>query len=494
MVTALGGLLCLLLSGCETGSSPPSMMSFAVFPVPDKWKAHSTTGPEYNPDRFWISDFGDPELDEFVREVLACNKDIKTAKARIEIAANNARGVGSDIYPTLDGKFFGERRKRNFAAFPIPGLTDRGIDPLTVTNNQFDFLLDAAWEVDLWGKTKAAQSEAIAEMEATQNDMAALQLSIAALTVKTWFLLADGRQQVRLARETVATFKKTENSIRDRFERGIQEGVASSYGSQLLLAQADVATATDALAAREEIVGRTARQLEILAGRYPCGEAGKMAKLPSFPQKKPIDLPCTILERRPDLVAAERRLAAADQRLVQAKKAALPSINLTSSFGTSTNEIRKLLSGEYTVWHIAGDVVMPIFAGGLLDAVKQTTMYQIQAAKNEYEKVILKAFADVENALAAEKYLADRIRSVTDGARFSREAFQRSGEEYANGTGDLLTMLTSQARMFSQESQLISLRRQQLEARVDLHLALAGSFECISHINTDPMASTPEPD
>lgn len=477
----------LLLTSCQ-GTSPHNLSAYAEFPSPKKWKADTVAQPSYHPDRFWISDFNDPSLEAFVREALKCNRDIKAAQARIETAANTARITGADIFPQVGGNLAGQRSKQNFIGFPFGG---GGSGILSSHSTQWNLSLDTSWEIDLWGRVKAAQSAAIAEMEASQYDRALLDLSIAAQAAKAWFTLAESKDQVKLAEGTLLIFKKTEDSVRDRFQKGVEEGNTGSFGSQLLLAGTDVATAQDALAARKELVSRTSRQLEILAGRYPAGEAGKTARLPSFPTKRPISLPCTVLERRPDLIAAERRLAATDQRLIQAKRALLPTIGLTNSVGTTTERFGDLLNGQFSVWSIAGNIAQPVLQGGRLRHSIQRNQAEMHVAKAEYEQAILTAFAEVENALSAEKFLADRIIALTKAAKLSKESYQRSGEEYINGTGDLLTMLTAQQRMFTQESQLLALKRQQLEARVDLHLALAGSFECPTSIHTGATPLSP---
>lgn len=485
-------LLGILLSGCQLGDSPADFSSYAEVPRPEEFKAEPIAQPSYHPDRFWVSDFGDPALDEFVSKVLDCNRDIKAAEAAVQIAAINARIVGSDLYPEVELSFGGERRKQNFVGFSgIPGFGGAGGagggGVLSTTTNRFSLLGDISWDVDLWGVITSRHTEAIALMEASQYDKAALELSLAAQTVRSWFVIAEAMDQVELARSTLQTFRETEDAVRDRFERGIGEGASGSFSSQLLLAQTDVAIAKDALAAREEIVDRTSRELEVLAGKYPCGEAGKNATLPGFPDRRPISLPCTVLDRRPDLVAAERRLAASDERLVQAKRVLFPTLSITSDAGTVAEQIENLLDGNFSVWSLAGELARPIFRGGEIRALRQQVYYERKQAAAQFEQAVLTAFAEVENALAAEKFLADRIDALEAAAGLSREAYQQSREEYANGTGDILTMLTAQRGLFTQESQLLTLRRQQLEARVTLHLALAGSFECIEPINPDPL-------
>ena len=176
---------------------------------------------------------------------------------------------------------------------------------------------------------------------------------------------------------------------------------------------------------------------------------------------------------------------------MQAKRALLPTIGLTNSVGTTTERFGDLLNGQFSVWSIAGNITQPILQGGRLRNSIQRSHSEMHLAKSEFEQAILTAFSEVEFALSAEKFFAERIVALTKAANLSKESYQRSGEEYINGTGDLLTMLTAQQRMFTQHSQLLSLRRQLLDARVDLHLALAGSFECPTCIHTGATPLSP---
>ena len=333
-----------------------------------------------------------------------------------------------------------------------------------------------SWEIDLWGKIRAAQSAAIARFEASEADRASAELSIAAQAAKAWFAIAEAREQVALAKQTVATFTDTEEVIRGRFEGGLDDN-GRSLTSQLLLAESDIAVAKDSLASRNELVGRTSRQLEVLAGQYPAGKAAKNATLPRITSMPPAGLPADLLDRRPDLASAERRLAAADMTLLEAKRTALPQLSLTSSGGTSSEDIADILSRNFSVWSLAGNAVQPILRAGLIKNGIKLRNAELATAIAEFEQTTLTAFADVENTLAAEKYLRDRESTLSKAASISKRAYDQAREEYGAGTGDLLTMLTAQQRMFSQQSQAISIRRMRLENRVDLHLALGGSFK-----------------
>lgn len=471
----LAGLLFQTI-GCATPDSPADAKHFVSLKTPEHWVAGSPYQHASYADYFWVDCFGDKILSALVRETLTHNRDLKAAQSRIAVAAANARIAGADLYPQISGGWNGRRSKQNFVGFPIPGAPSA---VLSTQSNQFGLSLDLSWEIDLWGRIRAARASSIAAFEASQFDRATAELSIAGQAVKTWFALAEAKDQTALARQTLSVYQHTERTIRDRFQSGVEEA-GRSLGSQLLLAQADVATARDTLAARKELLGRTSRQLEVLAGKYPAGTAGKSARLPAFPSSIPADLPATLLDRRPDLAAAERRIAATDQQLLEAKKMLLPTIGLTTSVGTTSGQISDLLNGNFSVWSLAGNLAQPILQGGRLRANVKRRQAERDVSAAEFEQAALTAFSEVENALSAETFFAHRVVALEDATRLSRSAFNRALEEYSAGTGDLLTMLTAQQRVFAQESQLLSVRRMRLENRVNLHLALGGSFRKIS--------------
>lgn len=463
----------LFLSPACSHFSPPDATHYASLSAPAHWIAGPHDQALCYPDKHWVEHFGDKDLSAFVESVLTNNRDLKAASARLEVAQANARITGADLYPQISGNFSGQRTLQNFIGFPLGNAPPNTI--LSSRSNRFGLSLDLSWELDLWGKIRAAQKAAVADFEASGFDRATAELSLTGQATKAWFALAEARDQAELSRRTIMLFDDTARLINERFSGGL-EREGQSVASQLLLAQADVATARESLASQLDLVGRTARQLEVLAGEYPAGVAGKTAQLRSFPKELPLDLPATLLDRRPDLAAAERRIAAADQRLLEAKRMLLPSIGLTSSFGTSTEDISQLLSGDVSVWSIAGNLAQPILQGGRIRANITRRDAEIELAAAEFEQAALTAFAEVENCLAAEAFYNTRVAALTESARLTRAAYRRSLEEFQNGTGDILTVLTAQQRIFSSESQLLSLRRLRLTNRVDLYLALGGSF------------------
>lgn len=462
----------LALSACQS-VSPPDAKDHASVKTPPHWVAGPTWTAAHPADSDWVAAFRSPGLDAFVEKVLAENKDLKAARARIEVTAANARIIGADLYPQLQGGFSGQRDLQNFIGLPLPGAPPGEI--LSSRSNRFGLSLNLSWEIDLWGRIRAAKRAAIADFEASAFDRATAELSLAGQAAKTWFALAEARDQVALARSAIATFSETETAIRERFEQGIADN-GQSTASQLLLASGDVAAARERLAARQELEGRAARLLDLLAGSYPDGKGGTSALLPELPGKVPTGLPATLLDRRPDLAAAERRIAAADQRLLEAKRALLPAISLTGSFGSASEDIGEILSGDFSIWSVAGNLAQPIFQGGRLRANIDRRGSELELAASEFEQAALTAFGEVENALAAETFLTRRVDALAESSRLALEAYRRSLEEFELGTGDVLTVLAAQQRLFTSRSQWLAVRRERLDNRVDLHLALGGSF------------------
>jgi outer membrane protein TolC len=169
-------------------------------------------------------------------------------------------------------------------------------------------------------------------------------------------------------------------------------------------------------------------------------------------------------------------MAAADERLFEARRSLLPAISLTGKFGTSTEDISDLLDGTFSIWSVAGNLAQPIVQGGRLRANIRKKDAELELAAAEFEQTALTAFGEVENALAAEKFYNERVAALLESVRLTKGAYDRSLEEFENGTGDILTVLASQQRLFTSSSQLLSVRRLRLDNRIDLYLALGGSF------------------
>jgi NodT family efflux transporter outer membrane factor (OMF) lipoprotein len=194
------------------------------------------------------------------------------------------------------------------------------------------------------------------------------------------------------------------------------------------------------------------------------------------PGPVPAGLPSELVRRRPDLVAAERRLAAAGALVDSADAALYPRVALTAGGGTASNHLSDLVDGDFGVWSIGAGLLQPIFQGGRLIAQADVARAEETEALEVWASAVLVAFAEVESALATEQPLRDQEAQLAAAVEASRRALQQGQDRYRQGVESLLTVLETQRRVLDNESRLVNVRRQRLDNRVDLHLALGGGF------------------
>lgn len=479
-----------LLFACATSCSIPESgaekhgLGVEIPEEGRRWQAadeelHSNTTDASTTDReattvpaAWWSGFGDEQLsdrlDDLVQHAVEHNRDLRAASARIAAAVAQARIAGAELYPQVSAGLDGQRTQQVFVGLPIPG--SGGV--ATNLNNQFGINLTSSWELDLWGRIRAGQSAARSDLAASAMDWAAARESLAAQTVRTFFAAVEAKLQLQLAERTATSFRRTAEQVRERFERGTRPAL------DLRLALGNVAGA-DALAKqRREQLERTRRQLELLLGTYPIGEAleGEEPTLPETLPPTPTGLPSELLTRRPDLIAAERRLAAADDRLIQAWRALLPRISLAASIGTNTAEIGDLLDEDFLVWNLASNVLQPIFEGGRLRAEVARNDAVVEEAVATFQQTVLTAFTEVESALAAERHAIERVAALRELSAQQSAALGLAEARYRRGLIDFLTVADSQRAALDAESQWLDARRAMVDVRIDLHLSLGGAF------------------
>lgn len=458
----LGSLLAVWLASC---SSAPPRVKVAALDVPENWMTGADTNPPLQ--SAWWTTLGSTGLVEAVAEALTRNHDLQRALARFDAAAAQARIAGADLYPQIGASFNPARRQQVFVGLPIPG---RGDAPLTSLSTSYQAVFNASWELDLWGRIRSGQQAAVAEVQASAADYQGALESIAAQTTRVWFTAVEAERQLALARATADTFSTTAWQVRERYARGLRSAL------DLRLALNNEASAKALVSLREREVDSARRQLEILAGRYPAGSWVVDKTLPDLPVAVPAGLPSELLLRRPDLVAAERHLASALQRTREARAALLPRISLTASGGRSSSQLEDLLSSQFSLWALAANAAQPLFQGGRLMANVDWAEARTREAAEQYRQVVLRAFGEVEEALSAEAQLRRREADLQESVLQSQEALRLAEERYLLGLTDFVTLVEAQRSAFSAESQRIVVRRQLLENRINLHLALGGGF------------------
>jgi len=451
-------------AGCV--KAPPVETPAMPVQVPAVWTASEAASSELDP--AWWRTFGDENLNRVVSEALETNYDLAVAAARLEQASADAKVAAADLYPQVSAALSGSRRKQNFVGFPIPGREGRVLSSLSTS---LGLSVQVSWEADLWGRVSAGARASLASYQATAADLDGARLSIAGRTVKSWFAAAEAVEQLRLAEATRASFQESADQVRQRYQAGIRPSL------DYRLSLANLAAAEANLFNRQRQLDLAKRQLEVLLGRYPGADVQTPRSLVATPREIPPGLPAELVARRPDLAAAERRLAASGELVSVARRARYPSLSLTAAGGTVTGALTDLLNGNFGVWSLVGNLVQPVFEGGRIRA----NIERAEASEDEglatYINAVLTAYLEVEQALAAEQFLADQETALAEASGQSTAAERLADDRYRSGLEDYVTVLESQRRSFDAESALISIRRVRLDNRVDLYLSLGGGFD-----------------
>ena len=405
----------------------------------------------------WIKTFGDPGLEAIVLEAIDNNLNLRAAVARVDAAAGFATQAGAQLKPAIG--LGGQAAGREGFSSGDPALTSTGA------------ALNMSWELDLWGRVRSQAQAGEAAFEATQYQLEWAYQSIAAQTAKTWFLLTEARLQEEQAEEALALYERTFELVEAKLE------VGQVTRKELAQARANVSRGQATLRQVRGARQQAARGLEVLVGRYPAAEVEGASDLVATPPAIPIGLPSQLLERRPDLRAAERAVAAEFLQIQTAKAARLPRIALTAGVGTSSNELNDLISlgGDY--WSLGANFVAPLYAGGALAAQVDIETAQQEAALANYGLAALKAFGEVEQGLANETLLREREEFLRAAEEDSSEALRISQAQFDVGKIDLLSVLQQQGQVIAARVDLLNIRDQRLQQRVDLHLAVGGSFD-----------------
>ena len=448
--------------GC-TALAPESRFEDVDALPAERWAASkmSKSGVDHN----WVKRFGDRELTRLVQLGVDSAPSMRVARERVAQSRQDVNIAGASLKPSADISMGVRRNKVNFIGGSFDGST--------VTNNN-NSSFDVSWEPDIWGSKRAAKSAVIGEFQAQQQELRAAKALLAANICKAWFSLAEAREQENLANKALTIRKESAAAIERRFKRDLQAEGGSA--SSLRLAQTDIATSKATLSQRSGEVEAARRQLEILLGHYPAAKLKGRSVMPAIGASAPVGLPSELLLRRPDILAAERRYAATGRRVEEGKWAAYPSFSLTASAGTSTEELRNILNSSFGVWSLGLKAFQPVLTGGQVKAEQLKRDSSERQALAQLQDTVIKAFGEVESALANEKWLVRRIKDYNDAHRLAKDAYQAASEDYARGTGDVLTMLNAQNRRIDIASQIALLRRLRAHMRVDLHLALGGGF------------------
>jgi len=441
--------VCITITGCK---SPIKTMEPPV-PLPDQFSA---TGTGVLPDKWWQS-FNDPQLNNIIEESLGNNFGIRSAWDRLTQAEQIAAKTGAELFPEINYNGSAKRTRQE-------------IGDASAYSSNYAAGLVLSYEIDLWGKIRSSQQAALLDTQAAQEDIYTAAITLSANVARTWYQLAETKQQTSVLNQQLNTNQKVLNIITLQFRKG-RTTAADVYRQRQLVES----TQGKIIQARENII-LLQHQLCVLLGRSPAAlwsdEPISLADLPDFPQ---VAIPSILIQRRPDVLRAFRAIQAADMRVAVAVAQQYPSISISSTAETSSGRASDLF--DDWLGSLAGNVTGPLFDGGLRKAEVKRTQAVLSEKINDYGQTILEAVKETENAINQEIYQQKYVESLNQQLQLARQAYESIEQSYIKGTLDYLRVLESLVSRQTLELNELTARRILLERRIDLCKSIAGSWQ-----------------
>lgn len=418
----------------------------------------------------WWQSFDDAVLNALLDEAVKNNQDLVVAAARIEEARAQAVYANLNRLPGIDANVGASRAKTS-------QTTGRSAPGVRSINNDFLATLNVSYEVDFWGKYSRATEAARARLIAQEANFGTVQASLYASVAQAYFALRAYDAQVALAENTLKTRSENRRLQDKRFGAGsigaqdLQQAIAEQAAAEVTFAQAKQ---------NQQLVEAT---LALLLGRSPQAIAH-----PQIPRGKalselyakltpPADLPSDVLNRRPDLRAAEQNLVAANAEIGQAKAQYFPSIKLTGGGGYESRVLSDLIQPSSLLWNLGANLAQPIFRGGLISALVDGAKARKDQALAQYVQAVQGAFRDVHDALVNMSADEQIVQASAQRQAALKETLRLANLRYDNGYSSYLEVLNAQRDLWQVESALIETQRAHLAATVSLYKALGGGWE-----------------
>ena len=463
---AIGVVICgVVLASAACVSDPPGTDEIRAqtavlgnIPLSEGWKEAAAEGPVMDD---WLASFGDAELNALVAEAMLNNTDLRVSATRVEQAGQYVEMAKAALRPAIN-------------IFGSGGVNTGGGDALQIIS------LGASWELDLWGRMRYGRNAYEATYASAQADFEFGRQSLAATMAKAWFTATETWLQLKIAEDMVRSAQELVSLAETRRK------VGAGSEQDVALAHASLGNFQDTVKQVQLAHSQSLRAVELLLGRYPGAELKARHDLPVLPGPVPAGLPLEMLERRPDMIAAERRVAAAFNRVGEAKAARLPRLTLTTNVAALQSDILELKSDfENPTAGAGARLVAPLYQGGGLQAQVEIRTLQQQEAVAQYASLALRALGDVENTLAAAQTLAEREQILQRTLVYNQRALALVQTSYRVGTTDLRSVQLQQLDLNSASLALLRVQSEQLAQRANLHLVIGGSFD----LPTEPAAA-----
>jgi multidrug efflux system outer membrane protein len=410
----------------------------------------------------WWQIYGDPTLNDLQERARTANQDLKAAVARVDQARAAARISKADLLPRVDLDPALSRGRTPDALAPLEhGFTS------TVLNVPFDL----SYEVDLWGRVRRSVEAATAEYQATAADFENIRLTLHADVARNYFALRALDAEIDLLQRTVELRRQNLRLVDSLFRNGqVSRLDLSRAETELATAEADMAGLRRRRAGFEHA-------LAVLVGEAVANFSLPPAPLDLEPPGIAPDLPSHLLERRPDIAAAERLMMAANARIGVAKTAFFPVISLTGSAGWASDELSTLFNWGNRAWALGPFISLPVFDAGRNRAGLEGARAVWEESVANYRQQVLVAFSEVEDALSDLQHLADQSAALQQAVASARDAEELSGKRYRAGLVSYLEVVISERSALLAEQLATQVQGQRLQASVSLIKALGGGWD-----------------
>ncbi|MBI9018098.1 MAG: efflux transporter outer membrane subunit [Phycisphaerae bacterium] len=457
-------LAILTLSGCNVGPKyerPETAADEKGFVNAEEKQAEL----EYEAVSWWVS-FGDETTNALVEKALENNKDLQSAALTVLQSEALLKSSSGRRLPGVDynGKV---TRSRSVTDNVITG------DRQGIYSTNYDLGISVSYVADIFGKLKRGEKAAIAELWSSQATKEALEHAIIAQVIKARIQISQLHGLLAIAQDTTKSWKKSLDTIEKRYERGLLQP------EDLHLARENYAANQSNIPELQQQLALAYNSLDVLLGQKPGSTeqfGGLERALPNL-EKVPVGMPATLLDRRPDLRAAEFRVMAANEKVGASIAALYPDLTFTASGGLRDDKLSDLLDWENRVYSLIAGITGPLFKGGALKADVKLKKAQMEQASVQYAGTVLKALREVEDALVKENKLQETLSFSETRIDEANKAEQLATDRYLNGAnGSFLKVLEIQRRRQAAQNQLVQIRSNIWSNRVDLYLALGGSW------------------
>jgi len=450
------------LAGCNLG---PRYHRPDV-PPPATWATASDTNAPQWPTSEWWRGFQSADLDAFIAQAERANDDLRAAIARIHQADAQRRIAGAPLLPSLELQTAASR-----ARAPVASLGNAPLEHFA-TGNDFNPLLSASYELDFWGKNRAALASATASAKASRYDRTTVELGVLAGVAGTYFQALELRDRLAIADANLDNATRTLQGLRLEEHAGIatgldvaqQETVVATVNATIPPLRQQLRQSLDALAI---LVGSTPEAVEVSHGGLD--ELGQPPVRPGLPSE--------LLARRPDVASAEAQLIAANANIAAARAAFFPSISLTATGGFESAALAGLLTPANRVWSIGAGLTQPIFQGGSLVGQYQLAKGHYEELLADYHKAIISALANVEDSLIALQQSSDLVERQQQATLTAQRAYEFAQRQMRAGTINVLTLLNTETALFSARDALAQAKYAHLQALISLYQSLGGGWQ-----------------